>query len=39
METTAIIMMIFILGLIWGGFIYALGLANKKEGIKKSSNQ
>ncbi len=35
MEIIAIIMMIFILVLIWGGFIFTLGLAYKKEGLKK----
>jgi hypothetical protein len=35
MEITAIIMMILILGLIWGGLAFALNLAIKKEKLKK----
>lgn len=35
MEITAIIMMILILGLLWGGFAFALRLAYKKEMLKK----
>lgn len=31
MTIDAIIMMIFILGIVWGGFVYALRLAMKKE--------
>lgn len=36
MEITAIILMILILGLIWGGFAFSLRLAYKKELIKVS---
>jgi len=35
MEITAIIMMIIILGVIWGGLVVALRLAFKKEKLKK----
>jgi len=36
MEPTAIIMMMLILGLIWGGLVYSLSLAIKKE--KRKNN-
>ena len=35
MEITAIIMMILILGLIWGGLLFAVNLAIKKERAKR----
>jgi len=31
METTAIIMMILLLAMMWGGLIYTIGLAIKQE--------
>jgi len=39
MDITAIIAMIIILGLIWGGFAFALNLAIKKEKLKKTNIQ
>ena len=39
METTAVIMMILILGLLWGGLAFALRLAYKKEMAKKVISQ
>ncbi len=39
MEITAVFMMILILGLIWGGFSFALRLAYKKEMVKKEDDQ
>ncbi len=39
METTAVIMMILILGLLWGGLAFALRLAYKKEMTKKVISQ
>lgn len=38
METTAIIMMILILGLLWGGLFFTLRLAIKKEKKKGQVN-
>jgi hypothetical protein len=35
MEVTAILMMIIILGIIWGGFVFTLLLAHRKEQLKK----
>lgn len=35
MEVTAIIMMVLILGLIWGGLLFAINIAIKKERLKK----
>jgi LPS O-antigen subunit length determinant protein (WzzB/FepE family) len=36
METTAILMMALLIGLIWGGFAFSLTLALKKEKQKMS---
>ncbi|NOZ62703.1 MAG: methionine/alanine import family NSS transporter small subunit [Calditrichaeota bacterium] len=39
MEATAILMMILLIGLIWGGFAFSLTLALKKERKKMSDLQ
>jgi hypothetical protein len=38
METMAVIMMVLILGLLWGGLALALRLAYKKEMAKKHND-
>jgi len=38
METSAIIAMIIILGCVWGGFIYALRMAIRKEREKSNGS-
>jgi hypothetical protein len=39
MEIIAVIMMMLILGLIWGGLVFSLRLAYKKEMAKKEEDQ
>ena len=38
MEPTALVMMIILLGLIWGGFAFTLRLAIRKERVKKNTD-
>jgi len=38
METSALITMIFILSTVWGGFLYFLSLAYKKEKHQRKNN-
>jgi len=39
METTAVIMMILILGVLWGGLAFSLWLAHKKEMVKQDEGR